>query len=761
MRRRIGIHGATDEALALIPLLSANPAVEIVHVQTEDVEAVVSRFPYLEPGVAALLEQVLTDDPDALVRDTSLHAVIDASPGGRFGEIHPEVAARGVQVVPPLTARLLWGYGTAPTDHKADLLKALHEVVEGYELTVDTDELFTRMLEIALGVTGAEGGSLMLLDEPRRELFVRVAVGVEPELWPKIRVALGEGIAGRVAQEGRPLRLRGKADRQRFHILRERMDVESALCVPLFHEGRVLGVLNLHHGSRPDAFGEADLEFTEELARLDAQIIARAQEHDALRSQAARYQAVREVQTIMDGKATLGDRLGQLCRFVAREAGGGIATIYLHDPDEDALRFAATSLSGGNLGSEVRIGIGVGIDGVVAQTGEPIFLPGAAGRLAYAAVPLLAGDALVGVLSLQMGSEDPAPHLSESLLVEIAGDAGAEIGKADREARMTGRATKISAINEAGIRMISTQDPSEVLRQGTSAAAMVLEADHAVLRLQDPETRRFVIRSYFGSADGTLQEKLFRMDRHVSVDVLKRRAPLLVRDVQADPMLRAFETDVRSLVAAPLQREGRLVGTLALYDKIAADRFYPGRFANEDRDLFSKFATYLERALDSARAHEKSRQQQSFDDATGLANARLFGARVQEELARAGNRDGALALAVARIDNLADIARGDAEKADRAVMRVVEALRARSRGFDVLGRLAEDEFAVLLPEPGAAPSERVTELARTVADDVSKDEELNDPVRVSLAFGYASVPEDGTERDALLVRAREPRIHMV
>jgi diguanylate cyclase (GGDEF)-like protein len=194
---------------------------------------------------------------------------------------------------------------------------------------------------------------------------------------------------------------------------------------------------------------------------------------------------------------------------------------------------------------------------------------------------------------------------------------------------------------------------------------------------------------------------------------------------------------------------------------MAPDRFYPGRFATEDRDLFRKFVTYLERALDSARAHARNREHQSFDEATGLANARLFARRVQEELARAGARDGALALAVARIENLAEIAGTDPEKADRAVARVAESLRARSRDFDVLGRLAENEFAVLLPEPGAAPSERVTELARAVADDVSKDEELNDPVRISLAFGYASVPGDGAEPDALLSRARVARIQMV
>src|SRR4029079_17845920 len=98
---------------------------------------------------------------------------------------------------------------------------ALHEVVDSYNLTIDADELFVRMLEIAIGVTGAEGGSLMLVAESGRDLAVRVAVGVERELWPKIRVPFGDGIAGRVAAEGRPLRLRGKADRQPVRILRD------------------------------------------------------------------------------------------------------------------------------------------------------------------------------------------------------------------------------------------------------------------------------------------------------------------------------------------------------------------------------------------------------------------------------------------------------------------------------------------------------------------------------------------------------------
>jgi len=762
MRKRIGIYGASDEALALIPLLGANPAVEIAAVYDAEALRLLQRLPHLEPGVAALLEQTLGNDPSVLSEDPSLHAVIDSGVGTGFAARFPAAVERGVQVVSPLTARLLWGLGVPSQDRQGELLQALHEVVESYNLTVDADEIFTRMLEIAIGVTGAEGGSLMLLDPARSELAVQVAVGVERELWPKIRVPLGEGIAGRVAAEGRSLRLRGKADRHRFRIARERLDVESAISVPLLHEGRVLGVLNLHHRTRADAFGEEHLAFTEELARLDAQIIARAQEHEALRSQAARYAAVREVQAIMGGSDPLAKRLRRLCEFVAERAGGGIAMLYQSDPADGALRLAATSLAGGNLGGEYRVEPGQGIDGQVAQTREPAFLRQPDGAIAYAALPLLAEGRLAGVLSIQSGAAPPRGRTAEETLLEIAACAANELADAEREARMTARATVASAVNEAGIRMISTTDPSEVLRLGTSSAAMVLEADHAVLRLQDEETRRFVIRSYFGSADGPQQERLFRLDKDVSVDVLRRRAPRVEPDLHRDPRLAAHGAGVRSFLAAPLRRQGQLVGTLALYDKIAADRFYTGAFGEEDVDLFASFVSYFERAIANALFYERARRFRNFDEDTGLPNAAYLTQRIREEIARVGPREGGFAIAVARIENFADLDRAaDPVKTSRVVKRIVDALRRNARDFDVVTRCENAEFALLLPDPGHDPAQRVLDLARAVSEDVTQDESLNAPVRIALSFGYAIHPKDGHDAESLLARARDPRIHMV
>jgi diguanylate cyclase (GGDEF)-like protein len=762
MRKRIGIYCASDEALQLLPGLEANPDVELAAVYDPDPGAARVRLRSLERGLAHSLEAHLSSDAGALAGDASLHAVVDASPEAGFAAAFPEVAERGVQIVTPLVARLLWGYGGSSPDRKGELLQALQEVVESYNLTVDADELFGRMLEIALGVTGAEGGSLMLLDPEARELRVRVAAGVEPELWPKIRVRIGEGIAGRVAADARPLRLRGKADRQAFRIVRERLDVESALCVPLVHEGRVLGVLNLHHTTRPDAFSDADLEFTEQLAHLDAKIIARAQEHEALRNQAARYAAVREVRALLGAKAPLAARLHDLCAFVALRAGRGIANAFLHDPEQGDLKLAASSLEGGGFGGEYRVPFGQGVDGEVAETRQPAFLRGADGALAYASLPLVAGDALAGVLSVQTGPDAPRGRAIEETLLEVVAAAAEEIAGAQREARIAARATKVSAITEAGLRMIGATDPAEVLRLGTSSAAMVLEADHAILRLKDEETGRFVIRSYFGSADGRLQEQLFRLDKRASVDAIKRRSAWLVRDIAEHPTLRDGAAPVRSLIAAPLRRDGRVNGTLAIYDKVAADRFTTGSFGEDDLQLFTKFVSYLERAIANALFYAHARRFRNFDEETGLPNAGYLEKRIQEEIARAGGRDGALALAVCRIENLAALEQAkDAAHARHVVECVAEALRTHLRDFDVAGRTGANEFTLLLPEPGFSAGERVLALARSVADDVAKNEALNEPQRVALNFGYAVHPAEGADHAALLERARAPRIRMV
>jgi diguanylate cyclase (GGDEF)-like protein len=521
-------------------------------------------------------------------------------------------------------------------------------------------------------------------------------------------------------------------------------------------------VLNLHHSTQPDAFSEADLQFMEQLAHLDAQIIARAQEHESQRNQAARYEAVRRIQGLLAGASPLADRLRELCSFVAESVGRGVATAFLCDTDSGELRLAATSLDGGGFGGDYRVVKGQGVDGQVAQSRRPAFLRASDGSVAYMALPLLAGERLVGVLSVQAGSDPPRGRAAEETLLEMAAAVAEGIAQADRESRMAIRATRANAINETGVRMLSTHELDSVLSMASSSAAMILDADHAVIRLQDENTRRYGIRSYFGSADGPLQKALFRLDKAVSVETIKRRSPRNVRSIASVESLAACAGDFRSLLSAPIKRDGRIIGTLSIYDKVAADRFQATAFSDDDLQVFTRFVSYVEQAVANALFHALTAQHRNFDEDTGLPNASYLGQRIQAETARYAGHQGGLAVTVCRVENLDEISRtANPAHAHRVILRTADAMRSHLRDFDVLGRTGAAEFAVLMPDPGPSPGERVSELARAVADEISKEESLNDPVRVALAFGYAVHPGDGSDCDTLLTRAATPRIRMV
>jgi diguanylate cyclase (GGDEF)-like protein len=499
----------------------------------------------------------------------------------------------------------------------------------------------------------------------------------------------------------------------------------------------------------------------EQLASLDAQIIARAQEHESLRTQAARYNAVREVQRVLRGPAILSDRLEEFCQFMAERSGKGIAHIYLREAD-GGVRMVATSLAGGGFGGEYRLEPGAGLDGEALRSQSTSVLRHEDGRIGYAAIPLVAGTQLVGLLSVQVGSKSEQNRGTLESWQEIAAAAAETIARTNREARMASHAERINAINETSIRMLSCTESNEVARLATSSAAMILEADHAILRLQDPATRRYSIRSYFGAAEGAGQESLFRLDKAVTVDSIRRRTPHLIQDASLDPKLGEFVDEIRSVLTAPIKRAGVVIGSITVYDKVALDRFFASRFDDEDLQVFGRFVSYVERAIDHALSHRENQQNRNFDEETGLPNESYLTKRLSEEISRAAGRENALAICVCKLENREElIAESGAAHVGRVIQCLAESLKSNLREFDVLARIDRDEFAVLMPEPGRTPGERVFELARAVADAVSKNEALNQPVRVGLAFGYGAHPVDGDEREALLDHAREPRIRMV
>src|SRR5208282_3244130 len=69
---------------------------------------------------------------------------------------------------------------------------------------LDLPDLLKAILSLASRVVKAETASLLLLDPATRELYFDVALGLDPEV-SKMRLKIGQGIAGSVAQNVKPI----------------------------------------------------------------------------------------------------------------------------------------------------------------------------------------------------------------------------------------------------------------------------------------------------------------------------------------------------------------------------------------------------------------------------------------------------------------------------------------------------------------------------------------------------------------------------
>ncbi|MBS1105290.1 MAG: hypothetical protein H6Q91_792 [Deltaproteobacteria bacterium] len=756
MGRRIAVYGANDEALRLLPLLANHPDLEVTAVFDPQAAVQRRRLALLDPQLAALLQHLLSDDPRVLSDDPRLEAVIDAGIAPPFRTRFAPLVARGLEVLSLSAARHSWGAAPATDDPKRELLQALEEIAAAVDLAAAPTALFARLLEVSIAAIGAAGGSLLLREPDAERLGVRAAVGLEPELWPKVQVRLGEGIAGRVWAEGRALAVHGRANPEAFEITRERFDVAASLCVPLHHAGAVCGVLNLHHPTRADLFSEDDVVFGEELGALVARIAARAEALLALRKRALRADVAAEVARVLGERAPLELRLAALCRHAASRVGHGIATLWWREetaagraPDgAPSLRLAASSLPGGALGAAARLTPGEGVDGRVAHDREPIFLR-RGDRLAYAALPLLAGAKLLGVLSVQPGSDAPESGDEEDTLREVAAAAASGLDRELRAERAEMRATRGEAVHEATLRLLAERDADRIAESVASSAALILDAEHVIVRALDPGRHRFRVRCHIGAASGPQGDALAQLDRRVAREALRRHALLDGAELAPGD---EDEAETRDLLVAPLTHGGRALGTLAVYDKRAPAGPH---FDALDRELLLRLAAVTARALASALPGEAP----SDAEDERLSSFAHFVRRIDEEIARAAasaTDTPAFALVTCRIENWNAL---PGELATRIARNTQAAFMAQLRSFDVATRTAPAALCALLPIPGAAASEHVARLARAVAEAVAKEDDAAE--RVALGFGYALYKGCGETRTDLLADAAEPRIRML
>lgn len=136
------------------------------------------------------------------------------------------------------------------------------------------------------------------------------------------------------------------------------------------------------------------------------------------------------------------------------------------------------------------------------------------------------------------------------------------------------------------------------------------------------------------------------------------------------------------------------------------------------------------------------------DRLTGLPNRWRFGARLDEEVARAGRRDEAFAVVFLDIDDFKRINDAHGHRVgDESLKIVADALRRSARQEDAVARHGGEEFTALL---SGAPLTEAVGFFQRVRGEVARRSERELGFRVCLSAGAAGFPHDATDPDGLL-----------
>jgi HD-GYP domain-containing protein (c-di-GMP phosphodiesterase class II) len=129
---------------------------------------------------------------------------------------------------------------------KAERLALLSQLGQILNSTLDHKEIRRRAMEAATQLMKAEVGSLLLINEDKGQLYFEVALGDREEDIKTIPLNFGEGIAGWVAQYGKPLVVNSPRDDPRFFKgvdERTEFKTRNIICVPIKVKEKVIGVL--------------------------------------------------------------------------------------------------------------------------------------------------------------------------------------------------------------------------------------------------------------------------------------------------------------------------------------------------------------------------------------------------------------------------------------------------------------------------------------------------------------------------------------
>jgi diguanylate cyclase (GGDEF)-like protein len=139
--------------------------------------------------------------------------------------------------------------------------------------SLQLDQVLRTIMEKIDEFLRPDNWSLLLLDETKQELYFELAVGKASQALKDVRIKVGQGIAGWVAQHGETVVVEDTSKDTRFFSQvdeKTKTETQSIVAVPVKFRDTCLGVIELINCLGPEGFDQRDLKLLEALSDFAA-----------------------------------------------------------------------------------------------------------------------------------------------------------------------------------------------------------------------------------------------------------------------------------------------------------------------------------------------------------------------------------------------------------------------------------------------------------------------------------------------------------
>ncbi len=480
---------------------------------------------------------------------------LDAAADGRGGFVDTRcLPLRGA-------ARRLVGAAVLVTDvtgrkRRTEFVGALQDIGRSLNTSLRLDDVLDTIVGQALAVMGAESALVVSWDGQEPHVRVMRTTGRISEQYPdRGTIPVTGGPISRAVLESRVVTTANILDDARLWLSPERRaqiaqeGFKAVGAAPLLSKGRVHGALVVHYW-RERTFTDDEVTALGLLGEQAALAIDNARVYADATRRAERLRELAEVERLVTASLDVDDVLARISRAAARLVGVPVVGVWTLEPRTRRLRRRAASVEAPYRGVPMpdALVLGEGVIGGAAESRTTVFVPdvrqdprsvGAGamaetGLVALLAVPIVSGEAVLGVLTARAPEGGLAEEEDRALVAQLAARAAVAMQNArvyEQAVRRAARLRELAAISQS---ITSSLDTGDVMRRiagaaaemtpGAIAAVHVYEAEHDTLRfaaMSDPGW------SYLPDVRpaGTGLPGL----------VFERRAPVLVADPVSHP----------------------------------------------------------------------------------------------------------------------------------------------------------------------------------------------------------------------------------